>query len=143
MVQLLKVDPRKAEKYARAQCTDARIAAVCNVSETTLKRRLGPQLQVWRLAGQAELQRAQWDKGIKSKDTTMLRHLGKHYLGQHDQVQLTSTAEPEVRRLLSHWDDGRLTSIKPMITTQADTQIESQKQALVVSGKANCDDEAE
>lgn len=117
MVEKLTVDPKTAEKYARAQCSDARIAAACNISETTLKRRVGPQLSVWRLAGQADLQLAQWVKALKYKDTAMLKHLGKHILGQHDQMQLIGSTEPEVRKLLSHWDEGKYKSIattKPM-----------------------------
>jgi hypothetical protein len=36
---------------------------------------------------------------------TMLIWLGKHYLGQKEEVRL-STNEPEVRRLLNLWERG-------------------------------------
>lgn len=128
---MLKVDLRKLEKYAKAQCTLRELAAVCKVSHDTLERRFASKIEIWRDTGKAYIREAMYKKGIKG-DVTMLRHLGKHCLNQHDQMNLTTSSEPEVRKLLSYWDNNSVNSVQPMITPSCNTPLQVQKQALAV-----------
>ena len=101
---MLTPDEKKIEEYAKAQCSIVEIAACTHVSHDTLDRRYRQQIEAARLRGKAELRLAQWKKATKNGDANMLKHLGKHYLDQHEQVQISSTNEPEVRKLLDLWE---------------------------------------
>ena len=115
---MLKLDETKIKKYAEAQATVKSIAAVCNVSEDTLQRRYLPLINRWKQIGKANLMLAMWEKGIKKKDPQILKHLAKHFLGQHDQIQLTNSCEPEVRKLLMAW--GAQADADMMLSTKQD-----------------------
>lgn len=101
---MLTPDEKKIEELAKAQCTVLEIAASTHVSHDTLDRRYKQQIEAARLRGKAELRLAQWKKATKNGDANMLKHLGKHYLDQHEQVQISNTNEPEVRKLLAFWE---------------------------------------
>ena len=104
---MLQPDEKKLDEYAKAQCTLLELGAMVGVSEDTLNRRYRQKIEISRLKGKAELRRAQWKKALAG-DVVLLRHLGKHYLGQTEQVQLTNGVEPEVRRLLTLWSNQKL-----------------------------------
>ena len=104
---MLLPDERKIEEYAKAQCSFVEIAAVTHVSHDTIERRYRQQIEAARLRGKAELRMAMWKKALKG-DTVILRHLGKHYLGQTEQLQVVNATEPEVRQLLALWSKQEL-----------------------------------
>lgn len=99
---MLRPDEEKLAEYSKAQCTLLELGAMVGVSEDTLNRRYRRQIEDARLRGKAELRRAQWKKALGG-DVILLRHLGKHCLGQNEQLQVMNTAEPEVRQLLALW----------------------------------------
>lgn len=99
---MLTPDEKKLDEYAKSQCTLLELGAVVGVSEDTLNRRYRQQIEISRLRGKAELRRAQWKRAIAG-DTILLRHLGKCYLGQNEQVQVANSVEPDVRKLLALW----------------------------------------
>lgn len=74
------------------QCTQAEIAEAFDCSIDTLARRIKDKYkqdfaviyEQKRGAGKISLRRAQWQKAVEGKDTTMLIWLGKQYLGQSD-----------------------------------------------------------
>lgn len=97
---MLSPDEKKIEELGKAQCSFTEIAACTHVSHDTIERRYRQQIEAARLRGKAELRKAQWKKAL-SGDVNLLKHLGKHYLGQTEQLQVMNSAEPEVRRLLA------------------------------------------
>lgn len=100
------VNEKLLKKLAEMQCTDVEIASCLEIDLKTLQRRYAPILPMWREGGKCSLRRAQWLKAM-SGDTNMLKHLGKVYLGQRDEL-VVSTEEPQVRKLLSIWESRNL-----------------------------------
>lgn len=82
------IDAELVKRLAHIQCTHAEIGAVVGVSETTIKRRFGGRIAVWREGGKRSLRRLQWKRAREGSDK-MLIHLGKQYLGQTDKVEQT------------------------------------------------------
>lgn len=81
------IDEGMVKKLCEIQCTNREIAAVLGVDVSTIERRFAGQLHGWRYFGHSSLRRAQWRKALYDDaegDTTMLKHLGKVYLGQGD-----------------------------------------------------------
>lgn len=101
-----KIDERKMRELANCQCTDLEIAATLGINVDTLHDNFSEKVAYYRAEGLATLRCAQWTKAIVHKDASMLRHLGKCYLGQKDEIALT-TNEPSVRQLLNHWEGQR------------------------------------
>lgn len=52
-------------------------------------------------AGHASLRRRQWQKAIEEGDVQMLKHLGKHHLGQVDRIDLGFDPNAPVKFVLS------------------------------------------
>ena len=86
-----------------SQCTDIEIAANLKIGVETLHQNFREEVSYARAVGLSVLRLAQWEKAIDKKDTAMLKHLGKVYLGQRDEIALT-TEEPSVRMLLNRWE---------------------------------------
>lgn len=97
------IDEEKLKQLAEAQCTNEQIADALGVSHDTIERGYACVLRASKAKGLCDLKLAQWHKGVKNLESAMLRHLGKHYLGQHDQLQVNSNNETEVRRILNMW----------------------------------------
>lgn len=99
------IDEKKLRELANCQCTDLEIAATLGINVDTLHDNFSEKVAYYRAEGLAVLRCTQWHKAIVSKDCAMLRHLGKVYLGQKDEIALT-TNEPSVRQLLNKWEGG-------------------------------------
>jgi hypothetical protein len=104
---MLSLDEKKIEELGKAQCSFTEIAACTHVSHDTIERRYRQQIEAARLKGKAELRKAMWKKAL-SGDTAILRHLGKHYLGQTEHLQVMNSVEPEVRKLLAILENQEL-----------------------------------
>lgn len=98
------LDEEQIRELASIQCTDGEIAAVMRCHVDTIRDRFSTIINEAREAGKKSLRRAQWDKAVKDGNATMLIWLGKHYLGQKDELSITSE-EPQVRTLLAHWEN--------------------------------------
>ena len=109
------IDEAKLKKYAICQATDNEIASALGINVDTLHDNFSDRVAYYRDEGKAILREAQWKKAIEQKDTQMLKHLGKVYLGQRDEVVLTSE-EPTVRKLLQKWE-GSGSKINPNMVT--------------------------
>lgn len=99
----LQLDEKQIREMAQIQCTVAEIAAVMGCSIDTINDRYSHIVKEGREQGKMSLRRAQFKKALEG-NPAMLIFLGKHYLNQKDQIQLTTT-EPEVRSLLKRWED--------------------------------------
>lgn len=97
----MQLDERQIKELSNMQCTMGEIAAVMGCSVDTLERRYAEVIKSGREAGKTSLRRAQWNKAIKDGNPSMLIWLGKHYLDQHDEIKLSATQEPEVRKLMN------------------------------------------
>lgn len=107
----IEIDMEKLRKLANNQCTDLEIAAQLGISLDTLSRNFAEKAAYYRAEGLAILRCAQWEKAITKMDSTMLKHLGKCYLGQKDELTLT-TNEPSVRQLLNKWESAAGSRLK-------------------------------
>jgi hypothetical protein len=102
----LELDERQIHALAEIQCTMIEIASVMGCSVDTLERRFADVIKNGRESGKSSLRRMQFKKAMEG-NPTMLIWLGKHYLGQKEEVRL-STNEPEVRRLLAMWETAKM-----------------------------------
>lgn len=90
------IDWDQVKRLCAIQCTRNEICAILDIHHTTLLDRCQKDNGItWkefyeaaRDGGKASIRRAQWQKGVEEKDTSMLRHLGKHYLDQHDRMDV-------------------------------------------------------
>lgn len=98
---LAEINLRTLEAAAAIGCTDAEMAAVCGVAESTLKDRRAkdPDIQAavdrGRATGRATLRRAQWH-GAMSGNATMQIWLGKQMLGQKDKLELSGDQDAPI-----------------------------------------------
>jgi hypothetical protein len=97
------INEAKLRELAVAQCTHVEIAAGLGISVDTLDRNFADKVSQYAAEGRAVLRVAQWKKAIKSGDCQMLKYLGRFYLGQREELVLT-TEEPSVRKLLNQWE---------------------------------------
>lgn len=101
------IDYNAVEKLANIQCTQQEIASFLDISLRTLQRdeefmRLYDQ---GRENGKASLRRIQWKHAEKSASMAMF--LGKQYLGQRDNLEVSNTEElNKVKELLEKIEDG-------------------------------------
>lgn len=123
------LDIRQIKELAEIQCTMGEIASVMGCSVDTLERRYAEVIKEGRDHGKSSLRRMQYKKALEG-NPTMLIWLGKHYLDQKEAVQLLGTQEPEVRKLLQRWEDGRdLSTGAPFKKSAKKTQeVEEEKQ---------------
>lgn len=84
----LKIDEGLVEFLASIQCTMIEIASGARCSVDTLERRYADVIKNARETGKASLRRMQW-KSCKDGSVTMQIWLGKQWLGQRDQRELS------------------------------------------------------
>lgn len=97
----MELDERQIKELASIQCTQKEIAAVMGCSVDTIADRYTEIINEGRESGKSSLRRAQWKKAVTEGNAALLIWLGKHYLEQRDEVHLTSTQEPEVKKLMA------------------------------------------
>lgn len=120
------LDERQIKELAEIQCTMGEIASVMGCSVDTLENRYSEVIKEGRDHGKSSLRRMQYKKALEG-NPTMLIWLGKHYLDQKEAVQLLGTQEPEVRKLLQRWEDGRdLSTGAPFKRKPKETQPEQE-----------------
>ena len=102
----VKLNEKLLKDLAEIQCTMKEIASICGCSVDTLERKYADVIQHGRDHGKRSLRRAQYLKALEG-NPVMLIWCGKHYLDQKESVTLLGTQEPEVRKLLQRWEDGR------------------------------------
>jgi hypothetical protein len=91
----LKIDEGLVEFLASIQCTMIEIASGARCSVDTLERRYADVIKNARETGKASLRRMQW-KSCKDGNVTMQIWLGKQWLGQRDQRELSAQVSDEV-----------------------------------------------
>lgn len=99
------------EKLAAMGCSDDEIAALCELSETEIKRSFGPQLKNGRANLHLRVRKKQLQRADEGSDT-MLIWLGKVYLGQRETV-VNVNAEIDVTKLSDDDLDAIITGKSP------------------------------
>lgn len=101
---------------AEIQCTYAEIAAVCQVSEDTITRRVAEDadfaeaIKRGREVGKESLRRVQWRLALRGHPT-MLVWLGKQALGQRDRIDtVINPGAPIQFRIVGRGDGAAATS---------------------------------
>lgn len=133
----VKLNEKLIKDLAEIQCTMKEIASICGCSVDTLERKYAEVIKHGRDHGKRSLRRAQYLKALEG-NPAMLIWLGKHYLDQKECVQLLGSQEPEVRKLLQRWEDGRdlstgapFKSRQKQLTQESDQQQDSSTQAII------------
>lgn len=98
----LDLDVNQIKKLAEIHCTMTEIASIMNCSVDTLENNYSGIIKAAHDRGKCSIRRAQIKKALEG-NPALLIWLGKHMLGQHDIVSLTSE-EPSVRKLLEKWE---------------------------------------
>lgn len=101
------IDYDMVEKLANIQCTQEEIASVLDISTRTLLRdeHFKEVFEKGRENGKASLRRIQWKHAEKSASMAMF--LGKQYLGQRDNLEVTNDYEiNKVAELLNKIEKG-------------------------------------
>lgn len=101
------IDYETVEKLANIQCTQEEIASFIGISTRTLQRdeQFMELFNKGRESGKMSLRRIQWKHAEKSASMAMF--LGKQYLGQRDNVEVSNTDDMnKVKELLSKISDG-------------------------------------
>jgi hypothetical protein len=96
----LEIERRHVKELSELQVSDHQIALYINRDVQYVADKFRYDADLHRLRGQIRLLKAQFDKAIVEGNCNMQIWLGKHYLGQRDDVRLTSV-EPEIRALFS------------------------------------------
>ncbi len=94
-----KIDKKTFENLCEIQCTEKEICAVLEVSHDTLNRwcketynkDFANTFEEKREGGKSSLRRIQWH--LAEKNPTMAIFLGKNYLGQRDNYEVTNKEE--------------------------------------------------
>ena len=123
------LDERQIKELAEIQCTMGEIASVMGCSVDTLERRYADVIKEGRDHGKSSLRRMQYKKALEG-NPTMLIWLGKHYLDQKEAVTLLGTQEPEVRKLLQRWEDGRDLSTGAPLSKKDAKQLKEKVQTM-------------
>ena len=101
------IDYSAVEKLANIQCTQDEIASFLGISTRTLQRdeQFMELFNKGRENGKMSLRRIQWKHAEKS--ASMAIFLGKQYLGQKDNVEVSNTEEMnKVKELLVKIEQG-------------------------------------
>lgn len=101
------IDYNVVEKLANIQCTQEEIASVLDICVRTLQRdeKFMEIFNKGRENGKASLRRIQWKHAEKSASMAMF--LGKQYLGQRDNLEVTNQSEiNKVAELLGKIEQG-------------------------------------
>jgi hypothetical protein len=94
------LDEELIEYLSEIDCTQEEIARACKCSVDTLYRRYAENIKTGRARGNASLRRWQYEKA-KEGNVSMLIWLGKTRLGQHEEINITATNEPDVKKLMN------------------------------------------
>ncbi len=86
-MRLKNLDAETVEKYAMIGCTLREIADRFGVGHETIRRKYKEALQRGRALGKMKIRKAIWDVGVEKENTSILLHLAKHELGQHDKIR--------------------------------------------------------
>jgi hypothetical protein len=97
----LDLDVQQIRELASIHCTMIEIAAVMRCSVDTLERNFADAIKEAKESGKASLRRAQYKKAM-SGNPAMLIWLGKHLLGQKEEIP-TTNYQPQVQKLLEKW----------------------------------------
>ena len=116
------------KKLAEIQCTMSEIASVMDCSVQTLENSYLDIIKGAREGGKSSLRRAQWKKAMEG-NPALLIWLGKHYLDQKESVNLTTSNEPEVRRLLNQWERNKPIQVATTVTEESIEPGRAQKVA--------------
>lgn len=94
------IDYESVEKLAKIQCTQEEIANFLDISTRTLLRddKFKEIYERGKECGKASLRRIQWKHAEKS--ASMAIFLGKQYLGQKDNVEVTNNEISKLDELL-------------------------------------------
>lgn len=101
------IDYVTVEKLANIQCTQEEIASFLGISTRTLQRdeQFMELFNKGRESGKMSLRRIQWKHAEKSASMAMF--LGKQYLGQRDNVEVSNTDDMnKVKELLQKIETG-------------------------------------
>lgn len=90
-VKEIKDPADRIKQLASIGCTDAEIALVCDVGETTLRARFGDLLQRGHAEFKSRIREMQFKRALEGSDT-MLIWLGKVVLGQKEQSEILINA---------------------------------------------------
>ena len=99
----LVLDVRQIRELSKIHCTFQEIARVMGCSISVIKQQYMDEVEAGREQGKASLRHAQYKRAMEG-NPTMLIWLGKHLLGQRDEIRL-STVEPEARELLRRLEE--------------------------------------
>jgi len=103
------INKKMFESLCGIQCTQEEICQVLDVTDKTLtnwckktyNKSFSEIFKSKRGIGKVSLRRAQWQKAVKNKDTTMLIFLGKQYLDQSDKKDVGISGNLETNNPLS------------------------------------------
>jgi DNA-binding CsgD family transcriptional regulator len=92
------IDEKLVEECARLHCTMEEIASLCGCSVDTLENHFSEIIAKGRMGGKKSLRRLQFSKAEEG-NVTMLIWLGRHYLGQNEDLSV-STHRAEVTEIM-------------------------------------------
>jgi hypothetical protein len=93
----LSTEERQVFKLAEIQCTIPEMAAVLDISESSLTHRFAEVIKKGREAGKKSIRHAQYRRAMQGS-TAMLVWLGKQWLGQVDKAEPAAATPPEKDR---------------------------------------------
>jgi hypothetical protein len=101
---LKKIDPNQVFKLARIGCTNDEIGAILGIDGDRIRVRFQRELIRGRGRLRSSLRRKQYLRAVKDGSDTMLIHLGKHLLDQHDRVKSTLEHTGELKVIVEYTD---------------------------------------
>lgn len=90
-----KVDVEQLRTLSKKQWTMLEIASFFRVKLSCIRENFFDIIKQGREEGKGELRSAQWESAL-SGNSRMQIHLGRHYLGQHDQSFLNITQSEDI-----------------------------------------------
>jgi hypothetical protein len=99
----LELDVRQIRELGKIHCTNQEVARVMGCSYSLIRSKYLDVIEEGREQGKASLRHAQYKRAMEG-NPTMLIWLGKHLLGQRDEIRL-STVEPEAREFLRRLEE--------------------------------------
>jgi hypothetical protein len=90
---LLAINEDEVMKLASYGCTQGEIADFFGCDQTTISRRFASAFDLGRANMKISIRKLQLRRARKGSDT-MLIHLGKHYCGQTDRLDVTTAGQP-------------------------------------------------
>lgn len=103
----LKLDEKQIKALANIGCTMEEMASVMGCDRDTLTDNYSAIIKAARDDGNKSIRHAQQEVAVKDKNVSMLIWLGKTRLGQREELNISSTNQPEVRKLLNYWEKSK------------------------------------